>query len=187
MITTNTIFAVALAASLLGCQQQNEGTTKLKESGPVKFVASATGEIVYHESIPESAEAETVQAVTTSTGEMFYLEPDVLEREMRLAKQGDIQAAMRVADHYVLGLNKGDMRNSLPWLAIAAEKGDIVAMQNIAISLSTLGGKENCQAALDWLERTKREKSIEEVKEFGIDDSIVELKANFEDCVKHLR
>jgi len=121
----------------------------------------------------------------TSTGEMFYLESVELNKQMLLARQGDTKAAMRVAEHYSLGEN--DTEKSIPWLAIAAEKGDIVAMQNIASSLSALGGKENCQAALEWFERAKREKSSEEIKEYGIDDSISRLKASFEECVKRSR
>ena len=156
MSTINTICAFALSALFMGCQRPNEPLAPAQE--------------------------ETVQVATTSTGEMFYLKPDDLAREMFLAKQGDVKAAMRVADHYSFGEN--NTKKSLSWLAMAAERGDIVAMQNIASSLSILGGKENCQMSLAWFERTKREKSIEEIKEFGIDDSITELRSNFAECVK---
>lgn len=128
---------------------------------------------------------EEADVAMTSTGEMFYLEPEELSKQIMLAKQGDARAAMRVAEHYSLGEN--DTKKSIPWLAIAAETGDIVAMQNIASSLSALGGKENCQAALSWFERAKREKSPEEIKEYGIDDSIAQLKADFNECVKRSR
>lgn len=127
-------------------------------------------------------EAEETQVATTSTGEMFYLEPDELAKQMTAAKQGDAQAAMRVAEHFSLGEN--DTKRSYPWLKIAAEKGDIVAMQNLATSLSMEGGEENCKQALAWFERSKREKSSEEVDKYGISDSIAQLKANFDECVK---
>ncbi|MBI2397881.1 MAG: hypothetical protein HYV17_08785 [Xanthomonadales bacterium] len=153
------IFGVALSVLLIGCQHPTDNT-------------------------PPAA-GDAAQVATTSTGEMFYLEPDELDKQMMLAKQGDTKAAMRVAGHYSLGEN--DTKKSLPWLTMAAENGDIVAMQNIASSLSMLGGKENCQAALDWFERAKREKSPEEIKEYGIDDSIARLKAGFDECVKRSR
>lgn len=161
MNAMNSVIGSVLVLFLMGCQPP---TSRPSES----------------EHAPEEAEV-----ATTSTGEMFYLTPEELNKQMMLAKQGDAGAAMRVAEHYSLGEN--DMKNSIPWLAIAAETGDIVAMQNIASSLSALGGKENCQAALEWFERAKREKSPEEIKEYGIDDSIARLKADFDGCVKRSR
>jgi hypothetical protein len=160
VIAMKPILGIALSILLMGCQQPTAST-------------------------PEPAAEEAAQVATTSTGEMFYLEPDELDKQMTLAKQGDTKAAMRVAEHYSLGEN--DTEKSLPWLTMAAEKGDIVAMQNIASSLSMLGGKENCQAALDWFERAKQRKSPEEIKEYGIDDSIVRLKSGFDECVKRSR
>lgn len=130
-------------------------------------------------------DARDVEVETSFTGELFYLGPNELNNQISLARQGDAKAAMRVAEHFALGEN--DTAKSIPWLTIAAEAGDIVAMQNIGSSLAALGGRKNCEAALMWFERAKREKSPEEPKEYGIDDSIIRLRASFDECVKRGR
>lgn len=110
----------------------------------------------------------SAEVATTSTGDIFHLSAEVLEKQAALAKNGDAEAAMRVAQHYSLGEN--DTRKSIPWLAIAAEKGDVIAMQNIASSMVAIGGKKNCQAALEWFERAKRGMTAGEATSYGVDE-----------------
>lgn len=121
-----------------------------------------------------------VDVATTSSGEIYFLEPKVFEEQVALARKGDAGAAMRVARHFSLGEN--DTEQSIPWLEIAAEKGDVLAMQNIANSLSALGGEENCQLALSWFERAKREMVIANVDPSRIDDSINRLRHRLNEC-----
>lgn len=149
--TMDTIFGFALSVLLMGCQESTTST-------------------------PPESTSDPAEVVTTSTGEMLYLEPDELAEQMALAKQGDNHAARRVAYHY--GFGEAKPKQAYPWLTMAAQRGDIAAMRTLSTYLSGDGGQENCQQALQWLERAKREGSPEEVKRHAVDDAISNLKAN---------
>ncbi len=150
----NNLLGVILAVALISCQGQTQGAQHGSDENDV---------------------------ATTSTGEIFYLDPDELARQKALANQGDVQAAMQVAEHYSLGEN--DNTKSYPWLTIAAEKGNIVAMQNLATSLSAEGGQKNCQNAVAWLKRAKAENAPVEVRKYRINEYLASLEANFDECV----
>lgn len=117
---------------------------------------------------------------TSSSGDEFYLDPQLLADFKEKALQGDASAARKVADHYAF--SEVDVPGSIPWLRIAANQGDAIAMQNVATSLEALGGTANCREALEWFERVKRDAPSDFVLKFGIDDSIADLKEGMGGC-----
>ena len=95
--------------------------------------------------------------VLTSSGSQYHLSSVELQRQVLLARDGDSVAAMRVANFYTFSEN--DSIGAKPWLSIAAEHGDSVAMQNLATVLLIQGGGVNCELALSWLRRARETSS----------------------------
>lgn len=96
-----------------------------------------------------------------STGTEYFLPDSELERLEGLAKKGDATAAIRVADHYALGLNRpGD---SMEWRRIAARSGSAVAMRDMASDL-VLGKRTeaDCSEAKMWIGKAEESTSAEE-------------------------
>lgn len=96
----------------------------------------------------------TPEVAVSSTGEVFTLNPADLDDAMRRARAGDTEAAMRVARHFELGLQQ--QRNAYEWLELAANQGDVVAMQTLASYLADDGGAGSCARARDWLLRAQQ-------------------------------
>ncbi|MGH8049963.1 MAG: hypothetical protein ACREPB_04815 [Arenimonas sp.] len=124
-----------------------------------------------------------IESATASTGEIFHLDQDQLMKLKEQAKQGDVNAALKVSKYYEFSVNSPEL--AYPWLAIAAEKGNISAMKGLGIYLGAEGGIDNCKSALAWLERAKREaKNSEEIKQYFLDEAIVNLNTNFQKCIE---
>lgn len=128
-----------------------------------------------------SVSVEDGQTAVTSTGEIFQLSALELKQQEALAKQGDFKAAMRVAEHYSLTVN--DTEASIPWLRIAAEGGDVAAMQNLGASLVEIGGIDNCEEAIQWFLRLQERAADSHAREFAVEDSVRSLKSNWSQCV----
>lgn len=96
-----------------------------------------------------------------STGTEYFLHDAELRRLQGFARSGDASAAVRVADHYALGLN--DPRSSLEWRRLAAQYGSVTAMRDMASDLvSASQTKASCAEAKMWIGRAGKLASAEQ-------------------------
>ena len=133
----------------------------------------------------ESSVVEESEAVETSnTGEAFHLKPEELNVQMQLASAGDNEAALRIANHYSLSELRHDQE--LPWLVLAAERGDIGAMTRLGYRYgSGMYDDTDCTKALQWLERANREGSPAELKRHGVPDQVASITGESGACPRH--
>jgi TPR repeat protein len=83
-----------------------------------------------------------------------YLTPSQVQHLKVLAKEGDAKAANCLADYYDEGL--GDARESLKWLRLAAEAGDLEGEYNYAIVMVAVEQTPSAQTEADarkWIEK----------------------------------
>ena len=96
-----------------------------------------------------------------STGTEYFLPEMELVRLEGLAKNGDAAAAIRVADHYALGVNRFD--ESMQWRRMAATHGSAIAMRDMASDLvATERSGARCSEAKMWIAKAKASTSAVE-------------------------
>lgn len=80
--------------------------------------------------------------ITASPGASFELTVDQINALKQKAIAGDYAAASRLADHYTLADPKVD--ESIRWLRVMAESGDLQAKSNLATHISLDISRKSC-------------------------------------------
>lgn len=82
----------------------------------------------------------------------FDFSKDELKRLEAEAIAGNRSAAYKVLQYYSFYHPK-DEKRQLRWATVGADNGDPQSMELLAVILRRLGGRDNCRAAIGWLER----------------------------------
>ncbi|MEG4191197.1 MULTISPECIES: hypothetical protein [unclassified Microcoleus] len=126
-------------------------------------------------------ESDPIEASEGNTGLVFHLEPRELSEQMALAQSGSNEAALRVADHYAL--SELSPEQSLPWLVMAAERGNVRAMQNLSYHYgSGMSPKTDCLQAAKWWDTALSQASESDLEKYGIRDQIAQFTGEQGSC-----
>ena len=114
---------------------------------------------------------DSVRVASGSPTSTFVLNDSQLEVVTREADRGDVAAMLRLVRHYE---HAGSMRDTERWLRAAAAKGDVSAMQNLAVLITVQPSAAKCREAESLLvdaisrakESTQRENVAQTLKVF---------------------
>lgn len=112
----------------------------------------------------------------------YELSQNELEKLVVQSSSGDMQAARRLADHYLFA--RSDLKSAIHWYEVAAKKGDAQSMHSLYLILVRDKNPTSCRQAAYWLARAienapdvefvKRNFLREDMRRMGADGSICE-------------
>ena len=131
--------------------------------------------------LPQGDQQSPDKVATSNTALEFLLETEELTKQITLAKGGDNEAALRVADHY--SFSEQSPEQAVPWLVMAADRDSVRAMGNLSYYYgSGMYPQTDCAQAVKWWSVALARASESDLEKYGIRDQIEEFTGDNGAC-----